>query len=345
MQEYLTFDDVLLSPGYNDIPSRKDVDLSVKLSDSLSLKIPIITSNMDTITEHVMCNAIGKAGGLGVLHRFMSIEDNIQEFKQCEFPAAISLGISEFEKSRAEALFDAGARIFCVDVAHGHSKAVGSMIKFLKNRFNDIFVIAGNVASYAGADYLASCGADAIKVGIGPGAVCSTRIQTGCGVPQLSAIMDCARVNKIIIADGGIRYPGDITKALAAGADLVMIGSLFSGTDETPGPVLSETQFRNGDPSGFDRKYKVFRGMASKEAQDEFMGSMSEWKTHEGVSIEVPYKGPVANILNNLLGGLRSGMTYCGAKNILELQSKAHFIRITQAGYIEGTPHAKMSKV
>lgn len=344
MQEMLTFDDVLLVPNYNDIPSRKDVNTAVCLwIGELCLKIPIISSNMDTITEHKMANVMESLGGWSILHRFMSIEQNVEEFNKCK-TAGVSVGVGIDGQNRAAALYEAGARFFCVDVAHGHSKAVGQMIKNLRSNFHATYVIAGNVATHAGADYLASCGADAIKVGIGPGSVCSTRIKTGFGVPQLSAIMECSRVDRTIIADGGIRNPGDAVKSLAAGADLIMLGGMLAGTDETPGEIITDKQYICGYPSGYEAelgKYKLFRGMASKEAQDDFMGSMAEWKTAEGVEIRVPCRGPVKTVIQDLMGGIRSGMTYCGARTIEELQRRANFVRITAAGYAESVPHGK----
>lgn len=328
----LTFDDVLLVPGYNGIRSRNLVTTSVKIA-GRTFDIPIVSANMDTITGVAMAKAIASHGGLALLHRFMSIDDNVQAFRDAGDPAhvGISIGIGNDGMERAEALVDAGCQIVCVDVAHGHSKDVNRTVRNLREKYSsNILVIAGNVATYAGADYLAAAGADVIKIGIGPGSVCTTRIKTGYGVPQLTAIMECSKVDRCIIADGGIRYPGDAVKALAAGADLVMLGGMLAGTEETPG----ETIERGG------RQYKQFRGMASKEAQEDFMGSMQEWKTAEGVALEIPAKGPVRNVLLDILGGIRSGMTYCGAAEIRELKRKAQFIEITAAGKIEGTPHA-----
>ncbi|MCX7123210.1 MAG: guanosine monophosphate reductase, partial [Gammaproteobacteria bacterium] len=231
-----TFDDVLLIPSYNHYESRRLVDISMtdKLG-KLSLNLPIFTANMDTITEHGMVNFIGEKGGMGVLHRFMSIPDNISEFKRCKHKTFVSIGCSTAELERVEALRDAGAQYFCLDVAHAHAKYVGHTIKEVRNLIPDACLMAGNVATYAGADYLASCGADIIKVGIGGGSVCSTRIKTGFGVPTLYSVKECARVDRSIIADGGIRTPGDIVKALAFGADFVMLGGMFAGTRPTPG--------------------------------------------------------------------------------------------------------------
>lgn len=345
-----SFDDVLLVPRYNDIPSRRDVDTSVQFG-GLKLGIPVLSANMDTITGHEMAREMHKLGSLGVLHRFCSIEDNIKMYNAATDPycpadgytdAVVSLGVNE-GLERAEALYQIGARYFCVDVAHGHTKAIGKFVRLLKKQYSDIFVIAGNVSTHAAADYLASCGADAIKVGIGPGSVCTTRIKTGCGVPQLTAIMDCAKVDRIIIADGGIRTPGDAVKALAAGADVVMLGGMLAGCDETPGEIEiidknSPMHILFKTPIG---KYKMFRGMASKEAQEDFFGSQAEWKAAEGVQIRVQAKGPVKNVISDLMGGIRSGMTYCGAKDLAALQRNAEFIEVTPNGVRENSPHGE----
>lgn len=338
----LTFDDITLVPAYNDIASRKDVDTSVKFG-NLSLSIPILSANMDTITEDKMARQVGILGGLGFLHRFCSIEDNLIMYDNARFlqpsidtycgipatEAVVSLGINE-ELDRFNALYEVGARYFCVDVAHGHSKAVGKFVKFLKEQSNEITVIAGNVCTYAGADYLASCGADIIKVGIGPGSHCSTRIQTGFGVPQFSAIIECARVSKPIIADGGIRNGGDAVKAFVAGASYIMCGGLLGGTDEAPGQII------NGDDN---KQYKVVRGMASREAAEDYFGQLAEWKTAEGVRSIVPVKGSAANVIKDLMGGIRSGMTYAGARTLNDLKRRVEWREITHNGYIEGTPH------
>ncbi len=333
----LTFDDVLLVPGYNGIQSRQNVNTqSVVLGREFA--IPLVSSNMDTITGGAMADAMAALGGFGILHRFMTIEANVKEFQSLTQPkrTGISIGIGKDGMERAEALIAAGAEIICVDVAHGHSKEVNRTIRALREKYRDgVLIIAGNVATYAGADYLAAAGADIIKVGIGSGSVCTTRIKTGFGVPQLSALQDCRKVDRPLIADGGIRFPSDSVKALAAGADFVMLGGMLAGTDETPGEMLKKKT-----AEGKTISIKRFRGMASREAQEEFMGNMSEWKTAEGVSIEVPCRGPVKSVIQDIMGGLRSGMTYCGASTLKDLQRKAQFIEITNASRAEGTPHA-----
>jgi IMP dehydrogenase len=304
-----------------------------------SFEIPVISANMDTITGPEMATAMTRLGGLGIMHRFMSVEENVEVFRRVDLEidatgwVGVSVGVTEGEKRRAVELIRAGADIICVDVAHGHAKLVGQMIRFLKDRLtNGGLIIAGNVATYAGADYLASCGADVIKVGIGPGSVCTTRIKTGFGVPQLTAIMDCARGSKPIIADGGMRTPGDVVKALAAGASMVMLGGMLAGTVETPGEIV----YPEGDgPVG---PIKTYRGSASKEAMDD-MGAMHEWKTAEGVSATVPARGAVEEVIRDVMGGLRSGMTYAGASDLAELRRRVEFIEVSPATVIEGTPH------
>ena len=330
MRDAFTFDDVLLIPAYNHYESRQHVDVSVTdRSGKLSLKLPVMTANMDTITESAMANFIGGKGGIGVLHRMMSIERNVAELRKCRFPAFVSVGCAEDEMERAEALRDAGATFFVVDVAHGHARYVGKTLKRLRQLLPDACLMAGNVATYAGADYLASVGADIVKVGIGPGSVCTTRLKTGHGVPQLTAIQDCARCDRSIVADGGIRHAGDVVKALAFGADFVMVGGLLAGTRPTPGRKVR----RNG------KWFKAYRGMASREVADEHHGGIAEWKTAEGVSVTVPYREDEDDLVADIVGGLRSGLTYAGSRTIRELQRKLNYVVITPSGWREGTPH------
>ncbi len=332
----ITYDDVLLVPSYNHWESRRVVDISITCkTGKLSLEMPVLTANMDTITEAEMANFIGSKGGIGVLHRFMSIDDNVKVFQACRFPVFASIGCSESDLQRAEALRDCGADRFCVDVAHAHARYVGRTLKRIREMLGkQSCIMAGNVATYAGADYLASCSADIVKVGIGGGGVCTTRIKTGFGVPNLTAIKNCARVDRSIVADGGIRSPGDIVKALAFGADFVMLGSMLAGTRPTPGPVVTESS-----ASGDKRKVKVYRGMASSEAHSDYHGGMAEWKTAEGISTTVPYRDNEEEIVADIVGGLRSGLTYGGASSIRELQRKLDFIRITSASKVESLPH------
>jgi IMP dehydrogenase len=327
----ITFDDVLLVPAYNHHESRRIVDTKVcdRLG-KLTLELPVISSNMDTITESKMANFMSSKGGIGALHRFLTIEDNVKEFKKCKGKVFVSVGCSDAELMRAEALRDAGADYFCVDVAHAHAKYVGKTLKSLRKILSDRCIMAGNVATYAGADYLASCGADIIKAGIGGGSVCSTRIKTGFGIPMLTCIQDCARTDRSIVADGGIKSSGDIVKALAFGADFVMIGGMLAGTEPTPGAVITKED---------GKKVKRYRGMASREAQEAFLGQMHEWKTAEGVATEVAYSEKQDLIIGDIIGGLRSGLTYSGSDTISELQRKLNYVLVTPAGRMESLPH------
>jgi IMP dehydrogenase len=294
-----------------------------------------MTANMDTITEPAMANFIGSKGGIGVLHRNMPIEDNVTMFKECKYPAFVSIGCAEKDLQRAEALRDAGAVYFNVDVAHAHAKYVGRTLKHIREMIGDsACIMAGNVATYAGADYLASCSADIVKVGIGGGSVCTTRIKTGFGVPNLTAIKNCSRVDRSVVADGGIRYAGDIVKALAFGADFAMVGSMLAGTRPTPGPVFSK---KGND--GQEIKVKTYRGMASSDVQKEYHGGIAEWKTAEGVATEVAFREDENEIIADIIGGMRSGLTYGGAATIKELQRKLDYIEITPAGRTESLPH------
>jgi len=332
MQQYaITFDDVLMVPGYNHYESRRLVETVMRdRTGKLTLNLPVMSSNMDTVTESTMANFMSSKGGIGVLHRFMSIDDNIAEFKKCSDKVFVSIGCNDAELERAKALHDVGANYFCIDVAHAHAKYVGHTLKQLRQLLPDACIMAGNVATYAGADYLASCGADIIKAGIGGGSVCSTRIKTGFGIPMLTCIQDCARCDRSIVADGGIRTAGDIVKALAFGADFVMIGGMLAGTAVTPGEVITKAD---------GKKVKQYRGMASREAQTDFMGSMSDWKTAEGVATEVMYREDQDFILADIIGGLRSGLTYAGSSTIRELQRKLDYVIVTPAGRIESLPH------
>lgn len=326
----ITYDDILLVPAYNHAESRRLVDISMKDKRGLlAVQIPLMSSNMDTITESEMANFMASKGGVGVLHRFLSVERNIAEFRKCHATTFVSIGCTEKDLERAEALRDAGARYFCIDVAHAHGKYVGKTLKRLREILPDACIMAGNVATYAGADYLASCGADLIKVGIGGGSVCSTRIKTGFGVPMLTSIQQCAKTDRSIIADGGIRKPGDVVKALAFGADFVMLGGMLAGTRPTPGEVITVEGERK----------KEFRGMASQEAQDSFIGGVPDWRTAEGVSTLVDYREDEDEVIADVVGGLRSGLTYGGATSIRELQRKLEYVIVSHAGRVESQPH------
>ncbi|MDG6989896.1 MAG: IMP dehydrogenase [Nitrososphaerota archaeon] len=474
----LTFDDVLLVPKFSDLKSRKDADTSTLFSRGIQLSVPIVSANMDTVTESAMAIALARLGGIGVIHRFLSIEEQVSEvlkvkrsegvviedpmtlgpdrpvrealavirerdiggivivgsgrkvlglltrrditleddldrkvkevmtprsklitapkgvsmeeakrllhankieklplldrrgglaglvtskdiMKRKQFPSATkdakgrlrvaaAVGVKGDHMERSRKLLDAGADALVVDIAHGHSAYAIETLKEIKKDFGAVEVVAGNVATAKGALDLIRAGADAVKVGVGSGSICVTRVVTGSGVPQLTAIIDsaagAAESGVPIIGDGGVRVPGDVTKALAAGASSVMIGSLFAGTEESPGPTILREGVR----------YKLTRGMASLAAtvdrkvretkatgrgEDELIGEIIEESVPEGVEGLIPYKGKVDEVVKQLVGGLRSGMSYSGAHSLSELRKRSEFMRITSAGYKESLPH------
>ena len=329
----LSYNDVLLVPKYSDIVSRKEVDISSQLDSCRSLELPIISSPMDTITESSMSNAMASTGGLGIIHRYNSIEMQAQQAYQVadSEKKAAAIGIAGDYLERAQALYEVGVRILCLDVAHGHHILMKKAIENLKSLYPDVHIMAGNVATKSGFEDLSSWGADSIRCNIGGGSICSTRTQTGHGVPGLQTIFDCfsANVNRDvkIIADGGIRNSGDMVKALAAGADFVMVGSLLAGSVETPGDIIYSSD---------GKRRKIYRGMASKEAQHNWKGSHS---SNEGISTTVAAKGSVSDIIEDLKNGIRSGLSYSGARNITELQVNAEFIVQTSSGQVESGTH------
>ena len=333
MKQTYSFDDVLLVPQYSDIKSRSEVSTNCALS-QFEFTLPIISSPMDTITETNMVVTLSEAGALGIIHRYNSIREQAQLVVDARIQSTknigAAIGISSDFLERAVAVVDVGANILCVDVAHGHHSMMKKAIADLKDKFGDqVHIMAGNVATLEAFDALASWGADSVRVGIGGGSICSTRIVTGHGVPTLQSVMECAKssYDTKIIADGGIKTSGDIVKALAAGADFVMIGSMLAGTEESPGDVRATL---NGE------KFKEYRGMASKEAQRDWRGKSS---TPEGVATMVPYRGSVNAILADIEGGIRSGLSYTGARSISELQAKAEFILQSSAAQMESNTH------
>ncbi|AJW70019.1 IMP dehydrogenase [Nitrosopumilus adriaticus] len=468
-KEGLTFDDVLLVPKYSDITSRSQTDLSTKLSRNITINIPFVSANMDTVTESSMAVAMARAGGIGIIHRFLTIEEQAHEVlkvkrsgsimienpysitsdksvqdaldyandmeisgllvvdsnskligivterdllfadpklriedimtkdvvtakfgvsldeskeilhqhrieklpivddsgiikglitskditNNADFPNAskdkkgrplvgAAVGVKGDFLERSESLLEAGADVLVVDIAHGHSENAMSTIRNIKKAFPNCELIAGNIATAQGAEDLIKAGVDAVKVGVGSGSICITRVITGSGVPQLTAVMDCAKIGKEygipIISDGGTRTSGDATKALASGASSVMVGSMLGGTDESPGTVLT----KNG------KRFKVYRGMASLAAsigrKSKETGSISldddlNDYVAEGVEAMVPYKGTVTDILKQLTGGVRSGLSYCGAHSIPQMQENAEFIKMSRAGFAESQPH------
>ncbi|MBM3906265.1 MAG: IMP dehydrogenase [Thaumarchaeota archaeon] len=469
IKEGLTFDDVLLVPKYSNITTRSQTDLRTKLSKNISLNIPLISANMDTVTESAMAIALAREGGIGIIHRFLTVEEEVEEVLKVKRSASVMIenpytispdqstrdaisymqekGVSgllvvkdsklagilthrdvmfesesnklvrdimtkdvitakpginlveakeilrqhRIEKlpliddagqvkglvtskdithnedypnaskdkkgrplvgaavgvkgdfmERTEALLEADADAIVVDIAHGHSENAITTIKNIKKAFPSCELIAGNVATAHGAEDLIKAGVDAVKVGVGSGSICITRVITGSGVPQLTAVYDCAQIGKKydvpIISDGGTRTSGDLTKALAAGASTVMVGSLFGGTDESPGSFV----MKNG------KRYKIYRGMASfyaalgrksKETGNVAINDDLNDYVAEGVEAMVPYKGTVTDIIKQLSGGVRSGLSYCGAHTIPQMQQNAEFIKMSRAGFAESQPH------
>ena len=335
MKKTLSYDDVLLVPQYSDIKSRSDVSLESKLGNNLVLNVPIFSSPMDTISEAPMAVAMSNYGGSAIIHRYNSIEEqvnivNLAQDVGCSVNIGAAVGISDDYLLRAKTLKKAGANFICVDVAHGHHILMKEALNALREELGDSFhIMAGNVATLQGVNDLADWGANSVRCNIGGGSICSTRIQTGHGLPGLETIFECAKTDRsvAIIADGGIKNSGDMVKALAAGADAVMCGSIFSGTDETPGKIIEESD---------GTRWKTYRGMASKEAQVNWRGKYS---SHEGVSTRVPYRGSVNRLLEDLERGIRSGLSYSGARSIPELQSKAEFVIQTSSGLGESKTH------
>lgn len=358
VKEGLTFDDVLLIPAESHVLPN-DVDLKVQLTSSLKLNLPFISAGMDTITEHEMAIAMAQAGGLGVIHKNMTIANQANEVKLVKntevtsekaavdndhrLLVAAAVGVTTDTFERASALIDAGANAIVIDTAHGHSAGVLRKISEIRAKFPNINLIAGNVATAAGTRALYDAGVDVVKVGIGPGSICTTRVVAGVGVPQITAIYDAANVareyGKTIIADGGIKYSGDIVKALAAGGNAVMLGSMFSGTHETPGQIFEKQ----------GQKFKAYRGMGSVGAMSQahgssdryFQGGVNEANklVPEGVEACVTYKGYVKEVIFQLIGGLRAGMGYVGAPDLAALIENAQFVRITNARLVESHPH------
>lgn len=356
----LTFDDVLLIPAESHVLPN-EVDLSTTLADNIKLNIPLISAGMDTVTEGAMAIAMALQGGLGVVHKNMSIQaqaGEVANVKSVVVPTsavkaatddqkhllcAAAVGVTSDTFERAEALLEAGADAIVIDTAHGHSAGVLRKIKEIRDHFPEATLIAGNVATGDATRALFDAGVDVVKVGIGPGSICTTRVVAGVGVPQITAIYDAATAareyHKPIIADGGIKYSGDVVKALAAGGNAVMLGSMLSGTTEAPGDIFEE----NG------KKYKCYRGMGSVGAMAQahgssdryFQGGVNEANklVPEGVEARVEYKGDVSDVVFQIDGGLRSGMGYCGTANIPELIEKAQFVQITNAGLRESHPH------
>ena len=358
-KEGFTFDDVLLIPAESHVLPN-EVDLSTQLAPNLKLNVPFLSASMDTVTETKMATTMARNGGLGVIHKNMSADDQAKmvaavkaiENDASQYPnaavdannhllVAAAVGVTSDTFDRASALLNAGADAIIIDTAHGHSAGVLRKVAEIRHQLPDATLIAGNVATGEGTRDLFEAGVDVVKVGIGPGSICTTRVVAGVGVPQLTAIYDAAQVarefGKPIIADGGMKYSGDIVKALAAGGNAVMFGSMFSGTDEAPGDIIEDG----------GKKYKMYRGMGSLASMSHgsadryFQGGVNEANklVPEGIEARVEYKGSVNDIIFQMVGGLRSGMGYTGSATIQDLIDNAQFVRISNAGLIESHPH------
>jgi IMP dehydrogenase len=375
MRKCYTYDDINIIPKYSDIEHRDEINISTRFTKKTLLDIPIVASPMDTITEYDMATEMLEWGGVGVIHRFLTIEkqsslmkrlkyqfdsyfsqdekdwnkeyeeskdDDDQEmildimdgnYKWSKRPLCAAVGVKGDYLERAQELVSNGCNVIVIDVAHGHHKLVGEAIEKIKTRLSTIEVVAGSVATGEACEYLCEKGADSIRVGIGNGALCETRIRTGVGIPQVTALLDCVAVADTfgcpIIADGGVRTVGDVCKGLACGADSVMLGSLLSGTKETPGEIEKVGKWPN------EKLYKKYRGSASLDSKK----SRGNRKNVEGNHKVVPYKGKVKRIINDIREGLRSSFSYIGANNLSEFHSKVELIHVTGAGNIEGQPH------
>lgn len=359
----LTFDDILLVPGYADF-GRSEITLSTRLTKNISLSSPLVAAPMDTVCESELAITLAKGGGFGFIHRNLTIEDQVEEVKKvisAGFTSGAAVGASSGVEERVKALIVAGVKVLLVDSAHGFAKPVIDTVTMIKKEYPQIDVVAGNIATGEGAKALIAAGADALRVGMGPGAICTTRIISGMGVPQITALMDIVPVAKKagvpVIADGGIKYSGDMVKAFAVGADTVMMGSFFAACMEAPGKkvVLKRDQVPSRfksilKPDVEEYTFKEYRGMGSIGAmqkgakiksEDEFHGKSYKDRVlvAEGVEGLVPVKGSVQQIVDQAVGGIKSGLYYIGAKNLIELSEKAKFIQITQASLTESHPH------
>ncbi len=356
IKKYLTFDDVLLLPNFSDVMPR-DTKVKTRISKNVKLKMPIISSPMDTVTEWEMALTMTLKGGIGIIHKNMSTEDQVSHIRKVkeydgeiredrasfndkgELLVGAAISCNEESVTKAKALWDAGADVIVVDSAHGHSMGVIKTIRNLKKEIPGIEIIAGNVVTAEGVESLAAAGADGIKVGVGSGSICTTRIISGIGAPQLTAIIETsknARKHDIpIIADGGIKYSGDIVKALAAGAEAVVLGSMLAGYDQSPGEVVEID----------GQKFKSYVGMGSEAAMqrgggDRYFQNKIKKFVPEGIEAYKEYKGDVGDAIYQMIGGLKAGMGYSGAKDLRELRENAQFVEISYAGAVESHPHS-----
>lgn len=357
IKEGYTFDDLMLVPAFSKVVPAKVV-LATHLTKKILLKIPVLSAAMDTVTEDTMAIALAKAGGLGFIHKNLSVNEQaamVRRVKETRVEsitdAAVdqqgrllvgaAVGVGEKNIERVKALLAAGVDIIAVDSAHGHSEGVIEQVRTIHNLYPDLDLVGGNIVTAQAAIALIEAGANVLKVGVGPGSICTTRVVSGVGVPQLTAVNDVYQIAKEhnigVIADGGITVSGDIVKALAAGADVVMLGGLLAGCEETPGEVIEV----------YGKKVKNYVGMGSLSAMQRgssdryFQGGQTELKklVPEGIEATVFYKGPMQDVLYQMMGGLRSGMGYCGCKTIEELKVNAQFVKITNAGLNESHPH------
>lgn len=331
LRRAFTFDDVALVPQFNNIPSRTEPALESWLTKNIKVQIPLVCANMDTVIGEDLADLLIRAGSIPIFHRFTSFERQVEWVERYGERTFISSGIQKLDETRK--LLDMGAAGVCIDVAHGHSQPMFKFIEELKSSHPGKEVIAGNVCTAMAYHDLVNAGADAVKVGVGPGAACTTRLVTGFGVPQFTAIWECAKIAEKLrvplIADGGIRGSRDVVLALAAGASTVMIGKLFALTRES---VAQKRQTPNGIS---EAKY---RGQASEDFQNDFYGGLKEKTVAEGVDFWAPVSGSADELIENLMGGLRSGLTYGGARSIKELQRKAEFVEVTSTYMSESKP-------
>ncbi|MBI2027994.1 MAG: IMP dehydrogenase [Candidatus Levybacteria bacterium] len=360
----LSFDDILLLPGYSDF-SRQDIDLETQLTKRIKLSLPLVSAPMDTVTGSELAIELAKLGGIGIIHRNLSIEsqaDEVEKVKKKKLLVGAAIGAGRGFEERLKALVISGVDAIVIDSAHGFTKTIIQAIKFIKKTYKDIDVIAGNIATRDGAKALIEAGADGLRVGMGPGAICTTRIISGMGIPQVTAIIETSKIAKKfgipVIADGGIKYSGDIVKALACGAQSIMMGNIFASSIESPGKKirLKRSDVSDNFKNIFSNKtdsylFKEYRGMGSVGAmrkgarvkgEEEFHGKNYKDRVlvAEGVEALVPVKGGIKEIVDQAIGGIKSGMYYVGARNILELQKKAKYIQITQASLTESHPHS-----
>jgi len=341
----LTYDDINIVPKYSEVEHRDKIDISTQFTKKIKLDLPIVSSPMDTITELDMAREMMEWGGVGVVHRFMSIEEQAEIMeKLCympdsdhiliknNLPRCAAVGVTGDYLERAQELINNGCNVLLIDVAHGYHKLVGDAIEKIKN-IQGVEVVAGSVATREAVQYLCEKGADAIRVGIGNGSLCETRIRTGVGIPQVTALLDCVAVADTFgcptIADGGVRNIGDVCKGLACGTDTVMLGSLLSGTKETPGTIEKIGEWPN------EQLYKKYRGSASLDSKYD----RGEEKNVEGNSKLIPYKGKARRILNDIKDGIKSSCSYVGASNLDEYSTLVEFIEVTRAGQVEAQPH------